>query len=127
LVIHVDEVSGIVCNIALVRDDDGYRLPNITYFLTRQDRVLRDSDPFQFAHGPGLDVVHGISDVLRRQHRHHTRELAGGSRGDRPDACMGIWTAEHRSVQHVWPSQVIDKGPLTGQQPGIFKPLDGLT
>ena len=95
LVVHLDEVAGVLGDVAVLGDHGGHALAEVAHLLDR-DHVLDDRTGAERGQGIGA-----LGDVLARHDGDHAGQLLGRLGADREDLGVGVRAAHDRRVRHA--------------------------
>ena len=123
LVVHRDELGGVLGCVAATRDNHRDRLSDVAHLVAGQ-RVLQK--PLQLLEGR---ETHRDRLCQRRHIRegHHGGDAGRAARSLGMDACdarMGVRTAHDHGVQHAGEHHIGHVAPATGEQAQILLPLE---
>ncbi len=120
LVVDLDQVAGVLGDVAVLGDHGRDALAVVAHLLDR-DHVLDDR--------PGAERgqrIGALGDVLARDHGDHAGQLLGGLGADREDLRVGVRAADDRRVRHAGQLDVVDVAALAAQEAGILDAVDAL-
>ena len=125
-VIDHHECGRILGDIAVVGDDDGDGLADMTDLILRQHirhDVLRH---MRVRHAVHAHIVEALGQVGQGIDRMHAGYGLGHAFVDAVDLRVRLVAAHERRMQHVGQVEIVDEAAFAGQQRRIFQPLDGL-
>src|SRR5205085_2044766 len=118
----LDEVAGVLRDVAALRHHDGDAFADVADLFGRQAAP-------GVAGGIGTEVGHRVAQLGRlgaRDDRHHPGQLSGRGDVDSHDPGVGVGTADDGGVEHLGEDEVVDVPPAAPQEPGVLDPGDGL-
>ena len=124
-IVDRDQVQRVLGEIAAVGDHQRHRLADETHLARCQRPMGARLDEA----GVLVEQRHGRvggAQVLVGNHRMHAGERERRARLDAREARLGVGAAEHRRVQHVGETNVVDEARPPGEQTRILAPLDRL-
>ncbi len=117
LVLHVDEVAGVLGDVSRLGDHRGHRLADVTHAI-HGDAVLHHRRACELRGRTGH-----LLGFLARHHQQHARQRTRLRHVDPLDARMRPVRAQHRGVSHVRELHVVDVAALAGEQARVLHPL----
>ena len=120
LVLHVDEVDGVLGDVAALRHHRGHGLAHVADPI-RGDAVLGDRRVGEAGQRSGL-----LGGLGAGHHQHHARQRFGPAGVDALDARVRVRASQHRGVGHVGKDHVVDVLAAPGQQPRVLDALHAL-
>ena len=126
LIVHHDLFQGIGGAVRVLRDEDRHGLADVTDLVQRQKGVPGRAEFIGARVGPGGNLHGQVLDVGRREDCDHAGHSAGGADVDGADISVGVEATEHHGAQKAGELHIVHVRALTGEQPMVFKPSDGL-
>ena len=120
LVFDLDEVAGILGDVAVLGDNGRDRLAVMAHLLSG-DQVLDDR-----AGAERRQRRRPLRHVLARHDRDHARERRRLARVDADDARVRVRAAQDRRVRHARQLDVVDVAPLPAQEPRVLDAVEAL-
>ena len=120
LVLHVDEVDGVLGDVPALRDHRGHGLAHMADAIGR-DAVLGDRRVGEAGQRARL-----LGRLGAGHDQHHARQRFGPAGVDARDPRMRMRAAQHRGMGHVRKDDVVDVLAPAGQEPWILDALHAL-
>ena len=106
LVIHLDEIAGVLGDVAVLGYHGGHAFAAVVHLLDR-DHVLDDQTGAERRQG-----IRGLADAAGRDDGDHPGQLLGRVGADREDLRVRVRAADDRRVRHPRQLDVVDVAPL---------------
>ncbi len=120
LVLDLDQLSGVVGDVPVLRYHHRHRLPVVPDLLRSQRHSPRDVAARVRADGPRIP-----RHLLRREDGHHSPHPLGPADVDRPDPRVGNPAPDEGRVQHAGNPQVVEERPCACHEPPVLNPRNG--
>ncbi len=116
VVLHIDQLGGILGDGAGASDDGGDRLPGPDHLVCRQRELRRRLHVVEVIEGADPRLAQ-LRQIFTGRHQMNALDLQRRTRIDRKDLRMGIGTAHECRIQHAWQFHIGNVAPLACQQP----------
>ena len=126
LVVHVDQVKGVLRDIGIVCDHRGDRLADVPDPVVGQHGGGDGQHPVRAGAlaAVGQRLLEGGAQLLAGEHGDHAGQGGGRCSVDAQDAGVAVDAAQDRQVADISRTQVVHVGGATGDQPGVLFALD---
>ena len=118
VVLDVDEIDGVLGDVAIVRDDERDEVADEADLVLGERRARAVGHVLAGEREPRL-VDTGIQ-ISRGEDRMHAVEFERRGGVDAHDPCSGERAAHETGVEHAGPHDVVDIGAVAGEQPRIL-------